>query len=82
MVFALTPAMTVLSAVEGLRVATDTFDQLVVPITVGILLGLFVAQKRGTGLIGRVFGPVMLVWFVTLAGLGAVVRLDDLAGRQ
>jgi KUP system potassium uptake protein len=68
----ITPAMTVLSAVEGLRVATDTFDQLVVPITVSILVGVFLAQKRGTALIGRVFGPVMLTWFVTLAALGAV----------
>jgi KUP system potassium uptake protein len=68
----ITPAMSVLSAVEGLRVATHRFDQLVVPITVIILLGLFMAQERGTALIGRIFGPVMLVWFSTLTVLGAV----------
>ncbi|HWO08863.1 MAG TPA: KUP/HAK/KT family potassium transporter [Polyangiaceae bacterium] len=68
----ITPAMSVLSAVEGLRVATDVFDPLVVPITVAILLGLFVAQKHGTTVIGRIFGPVMLLWFSTLALLGAL----------
>jgi KUP system potassium uptake protein len=67
----ITPAMSVLSAVEGLRVATDAFDHLVVPITVAILLGLFIAQKQGTERIGRIFGPVMLLWFGTLAVLGA-----------
>jgi KUP system potassium uptake protein len=68
----ITPAMSVLSAVEGLRVATDAFDHLVVPITVSILIGLFLAQKSGTENIGRVFGPVMVVWFGTLAVLGVV----------
>ncbi len=68
----ITPAMSVLSAVEGLRVATNAFDQLLVPITVSILVGLFVAQKRGTDTIGRVFGPIMLLWFTTLAVLGLV----------
>jgi len=68
----ITPAMSVLSAMEGLRVATHALDQLVVPITVLILIGLFVAQKHGTERIGRVFGPVMLLWFSTLAVLGAV----------
>jgi KUP system potassium uptake protein len=68
----ITPAMSVLSAIEGLSVATHALDHLVVPITVGILLGLFLAQKNGTERIGRVFGPVMLVWFTTLAVLGAL----------
>jgi KUP system potassium uptake protein len=68
----ITPAMSVLSAVEGLRVATDALDHLVVPITVAILLGLFIAQKQGTERIGRIFGPVMLLWFGTLAALGGV----------
>jgi KUP system potassium uptake protein len=68
----ITPAMSVLSAVEGLRVATHAFDKLVVPITVFVLLGLFFTQRRGTELIGRIFGPVMLVWFSALAVLGAV----------
>jgi KUP system potassium uptake protein len=68
----ITPAMSVLSAVEGLKVATDAFDHLVVPITVAILVGLFVTQKHGTEVIGRIFGPVMLLWFFTLGVLGAV----------
>ena len=68
----ITPAMSVLSAVEGLGVATDVFDPLIVPITVAILVALFVAQKHGTNLIGRVFGPVMLLWFSTLALIGAL----------
>lgn len=68
----ITPAMSVLSAVEGLRVTTDYFNDAVVPITVGILLVLFACQKRGTTLIGRVFGPIMLLWFATLTVLGAI----------
>jgi KUP system potassium uptake protein len=68
----ITPAMSVLSAMEGLRVATLALDHVVVPITVGILIGLFVAQKHGTAHIGRVFGPVMLLWFTTLAVLGGM----------
>jgi KUP system potassium uptake protein len=67
----ITPAMSVLSAMEGLRVATHSLDRVVVPLTVCILLGLFFAQRHGTERIGRVFGPVMLVWFTTLAVLGA-----------
>lgn len=66
----ITPAMSVLSAVEGLRVATHALDPLVVPATVAILIGLFVAQKHGTAVIGRIFGPVMLLWFSALALLG------------
>jgi len=66
----ITPAISVLSAVEGLEIATHTFEPYIVPITVVILVGLFTVQKRGTGTIGRVFGPIMLVWFLTLAGLG------------
>ncbi len=66
----LTPAISVLSAVEGLEVATDTFKPAVVPITVAILIGLFAVQRRGTESIGRVFGPVMVLWFTTLGVLG------------
>jgi KUP system potassium uptake protein len=66
----ITPAISVLSAVEGLEVATSAADRLIVPITVAILLGLFYVQRRGTGGIGRIFGPVMLVWFVSIALLG------------
>ncbi|HEX6836339.1 MAG TPA: potassium transporter Kup [Polyangia bacterium] len=66
----ITPAISVLSAVEGLGVATHTFEPYVVPITVGILIGLFFMQKRGTGGIASIFGPTMLVWFISIAALG------------
>ncbi|HEY6459958.1 MAG TPA: KUP/HAK/KT family potassium transporter, partial [Polyangiaceae bacterium] len=67
----ITPAISVLSAVEGLGVATRALDPAIVPLTVATLLALFFVQKRGTERVGRVFGPVMLVWFVVIAGLGA-----------
>lgn len=66
----ITPAISVLSAVEGLGVATPFFDPYVVPITIGILIVLFLFQRRGTASVGAVFGPVMLLWFGTLAVLG------------
>jgi KUP system potassium uptake protein len=66
----LTPAISVLSAVEGLNVATTLFTPYVVPITIGILIGLFMFQRKGTTGIGFVFGPVILAWFLTLAILG------------
>ncbi len=66
----ITPAISVLSAVEGLHVATPFFDSYVIPITIVILIGLFLIQKRGTAGIGKVFGPVTLVWFVAIAALG------------
>jgi KUP system potassium uptake protein len=66
----ITPAISVLGAVEGLAVATHVFEPVVVPLSVAILLGLFMLQSRGTAGIGRLFGPVMIVWFVTIAGLG------------
>ena len=68
----ITPAISVLSAVEGLNVATTALDHLVVPITLAILVGLFLFQKRGTGGIGAIFGPLMLVWFGAIGGLGLV----------
>ncbi len=70
----ITPAISVLSAVEGLEVVEPSLDSLVVPLTIGILVGLFSIQRFGTHVIGRVFGPVMLVWFTVLAiaGLGQV----------
>ena len=67
----LTPAITVLSAVEGLTVETPGFAPLVLPLSLVILVGLFAMQSRGTHKIGRLFGPVMLVWFLALAGFGA-----------
>ncbi len=66
----ITPAISVLSAVEGLNVATDAAEPLIVPITCLILFGLFMVQRRGTAGIGRVFGPIMLLWFAVLAATG------------
>ncbi|HYQ26441.1 MAG TPA: potassium transporter Kup [Polyangiaceae bacterium] len=66
----ITPAISVLSAVEGLEIAAPHLEHLVVPITIVILVGLFVVQKRGTGGIGAVFGPITLLWFATIAALG------------
>jgi len=66
----ITPAISVLSAVEGLHVATPVFGHAVVPITIAILIGLFLFQRRGTAAIGRIFGSVMLFWFATIALLG------------
>ena len=67
----ITPAISVLSAVEGLEVVAPHLDPFVVPITLVILTALFAAQRVGTGGVGRLFGPVMAVWFATLALLGA-----------
>ncbi len=66
----ITPAISVLSAVEGIEVVQPSLENLVVPIAAAILIGLFALQSRGTGTVGRLFGPVMLVWFVVLAALG------------
>ncbi len=71
----LTPAISVLSAVEGLGVGSNTFTPWVMPISLVILVGLFVIQSRGTKAIGRLFGPVMVVWFVVIAGLGLAAIL-------
>ncbi len=66
----ITPAISVLSAVEGLEVVTPVFRPYVLPLTVAILVGLFLVQRQGTGAVGRMFGPVMLLWFATLGVLG------------
>ncbi len=68
----ITPAISVLSAVEGLAVGTTRLTPAIVPLTVVILFGLFWVQRRGTARIGGVFGPIMVVWFLTLAVLGAI----------
>ena len=73
----ITPAISVLAAVEGTEVATPAFEDFVIPIAVAILIALFWIQRRGTATIGKVFGPVMLVWFGTLAGLGLIHILDE-----
>ncbi len=67
----ITPAITVLGAMEGLSEQSPALHDLVVPITVGILVGLFVVQRHGTGRIGAVFGPVMLLWFLAIGAIGA-----------
>ena len=66
----ITPAISVLSAVEGLKVATPVFEPYVIPISLVLLLGLFLVQRAGTAAVGSLFGPVMLVWFAVLAVLG------------
>src|SRR6202790_3590263 len=72
----ITPAISVLSALEGLNVVTPTFKPFVMPVTVVILLSLFAAQRFGTEKIGRAFGPVLMLWFIVIAALGmaAIVR--------
>jgi KUP system potassium uptake protein len=73
----ITPAISVLSAVEGLKVATPVFDPYVIPITVLLLIGLFAVQRRGTGAVGGFFGPVTAVWFVAIGVLGAMQILRE-----
>lgn len=66
----ITPAISVLSATEGLKVATPFFEPYVVIITIAILTGLFIFQKKGTQGVGMIFGPLILIWFICIAGLG------------
>ncbi|HEY0671474.1 MAG TPA: potassium transporter Kup [Longimicrobiales bacterium] len=75
----ITPAISVLSAVEGLEVATPAFSHFIVPITVVILVGLFLMQKHGTARVGIIFGPITLLWFITLGVLGVswIVRAPE-----
>lgn len=68
----ITPAISVLSAVEGLGVATHALEKFVVPLTLLILIAVFSGQYRGTAVIGRVFGPIMLVWFLSISVLGGI----------
>ncbi len=68
----ITPSISVLSAVEGLNVATDIFKPYVLPIAAGILLALFLVQHKGTAAVGAFFGPVMMMWFVAIGALGIV----------
>ena len=78
----ITPAISVLGAIEGLEVATPLFQPYIVPLTVVILIGVFVIQKYGTHRIGGLFGPIMVVWFLALAalGIGWIVRLPAVLG--
>ena len=68
----ITPAISVLSAVEGLKLASQDFARYTMPIAAVILMLLFVVQRLGTAAVGRAFGPVMLLWFLTIAVLGAI----------
>ena len=72
----ITPAISVLSAVEGLKLAAPGLQPFVVPLTVAILIALFAFQKKGTERIGAFFGPVMLLWFATIGGLGILHILE------
>src|SRR6266851_1284199 len=73
----ITPAISVLSAVEGLRLVTPAFDHSVVPLTIVILIGLFAAQSRGTARVASLFAPVMVIWFVAIAIAGLLHIRDD-----
>ena len=66
----LTPAISVLSAVEGLEVGTEAFKPYVVPISLGVVIGLFALQRQGSSVIGALFGPITVVWFLAIAALG------------
>jgi KUP system potassium uptake protein len=72
----ITPAISVLSAVEGLTTVNPALESWVIPLAIGILVGLFAIQKRGTARVGLMFGPIMLTYFTTLAVLGAVHIVD------
>lgn len=73
----ITPAITVLGALEGLKIATPALQDYVVPLTVLVLIALFSVQSRGTAMVAAAFGPVMIVWFLTLAALGLSHISDD-----
>jgi KUP system potassium uptake protein len=66
----ITPAISVLSAIEGIALITPTFQSFIIPITLIIIFGLFWAQSKGTAAVGFMFGPIMMIWFLTLGGLG------------
>ena len=72
-----TPAISVLSAVEGLKLASPSFEHVVVPLSAGILLALFLLQHLGTEKVGRFFGPVMLLWFAAIAIMGVVAAAQN-----
>lgn len=73
----ITPALSVLSAVEGLKVATPAFEPYVLPITIALLVALFAVQSRGTGNVAVLFGPITMIWFVAIAVTGAMHIADD-----
>lgn len=73
----ITPAISVLSAVEGIKIVTPVFESYVIPITMLLLTGLFLMQRFGTGRIGSIFGPVVLVWFVSIGAFGLIGVIDN-----
>jgi KUP system potassium uptake protein len=73
----ITPAISVLSAVEGLKLVTPAFEPYVVPIALGILIALFAVQSKGTGRVAAFFGPITLLWFIVMAALGILHIADD-----
>ena len=75
----ITPAITVLSSIEGIEVATPAFKPYVIPLTLAVLAGLYWVQHRGTGGIGKWFGPIVLVWFTTLAVMGVLNIVENTA---
>ncbi|MEI6546661.1 MAG: KUP/HAK/KT family potassium transporter, partial [Burkholderiales bacterium] len=78
----ITPAISVLSAVEGITVAAPSLERYIVPIALVILVGLFMLQRSGTASVGALFGPVMVVWFLTIAalGIGSLVQTPEIVG--
>ena len=78
----ITPAISVLSAVEGIVVLAPDLHVLVLPIAIGIIIGLFLIQRRGTAAVGAFFGPIMVVWFLALAGTGVASIVQNLAVLQ
>lgn len=73
----ITPAISVLSAVEGLEILTPAFKPYILPITLITLIGLFIFQRRGTASVGALFGPVMVIWFAVIAALGAAAIVEN-----
>lgn len=78
----ITPAISVLSAVEGLSIATDVFDPYIMPIAITIIIALFLVQKHGTAFVGKFFGPITMVWFLSLGllGLHSVIQTPVVLG--
>lgn len=76
----ITPAISVISAVEGMRILTSTLEPYIIPITIAILTGLFAIQKNGTHKVGKLFGPVMVIWFITIGitGILAIQHTPDI----
>ncbi len=73
----ITPAVSVLSAVEGLSILTPVFTPFIIPITMGVLIALFMIQRKGTGSVGRYFGPITLLWFISLGVLGVMSIIQN-----